>query len=279
MNAQIVEFKREGPLAHLILNRPEQLNGIDIELQSALLQRLEQVSQDGEIRALIISARGRAFSAGGDLELLLSERPDGRSAAQAAAAMMRELSNPLITALEQLPVATVCAVQGVAAGAGASLALSCDVVIAADGAFFLLPFLPKLGLVPDLGMSWYLARGISRARALGLMLLGPRLSAQQAEQWGLIWATAPADQLLSQAMEVGHALAAAPASAALEARRALYHAYQSDLTDQMNYETDRQQELLASADFREGARAFLERRPAQFSPRSVRGRSTPDQRA
>ena len=267
MDTDIVRFEKNGPVACLTLNRPEQLNGLDIALQKALLQRLEQVRQDPSIRSLMLTAQGRAFSAGGDLELLLADGPDGMSAADAAAAMMREWSNPLIAALEELPVATVCAVQGVAAGAGASLALSCDLVIAAEDAFFLLPFLPKLGLVPDLGMSWYLARGISRARALGLMLLGPRLSAPQAQQWGLIWDTVPKDQLQSQASQLATTLASSPASAALEARRALYRAYQSDLSDQMAYETDRQQALLASADVREGARAFLERRPARFGPR------------
>jgi len=268
MDTDAVLLEIHGPIAKVILNRPDQLNSLDVALQQALLGRLEELERNTALRALILMAQGRAFSAGGDLAQLLAERNDGLSPADGAAKMMRELSNPLIRALKEIPLATICAVQGAAAGAGASLALSCDVVIAADDAFFLAPFLPKLGLIPDLGMTWLLARGLTRARAMGLMLMGHKLTAAEAAQWGLIWSCVARADLEQRAMEMAQEMAASPACAPIEARRALESAYAHNLVDQMEYETDRQQHLLATADFKEGAQAFLQRRKPVFSERT-----------
>lgn len=261
---QTIELKVESRVATLTLNQPQNLNGLNVLMQEEMLEVLSALQQDSSIGTLVLAGAGKAFSAGGDLRQLTEPRTDGKTNHDAAADMMMQMSNPLILALQRLPMATLSVVHGAAAGAGASLALSADVVIASRSAFFLVPFLPRLGLVPDLGMTWFLSRGLSRARAMALMLLGNRLSAEQAQEWGLILSCVEDDRLTAEASQLAQQMARAPQGSALEARQALVAAYRNDLASQLHYETERQRELLGSPNFREGARAFLQKTEPDF---------------
>jgi 2-(1,2-epoxy-1,2-dihydrophenyl)acetyl-CoA isomerase len=251
-------------VATLTLNRPQTLNGLDVAMQRALLDALRQLQGRTELRALVITGAGKAFSAGGDLRQLIEPRSDGKSMQDGIADMVVELSNPLVQALQQLPMATVCAVNGVAAGAGASLALAADVTVAARSAFFLLPFIPRLGILPDLGMTWFAARGVSRARASAMVMLGERIPADTAAQWGLIWSCVDDAKLRDQTQELARRLAALPPHGALQARQALQAAYCNSLNAQLELEAERQRELLALPSFVEGVQAFLEKREPRF---------------
>lgn len=261
---QTIKLEVDARVATLTLNQPDTLNGLNVQIQEEMLDALAALQNDTSVGALILAGAGKAFSAGGDLRQLTEPRADGKSTHDGAADMMVQLSNPLVMALQRLPMATASAVHGAAAGAGASLALCTDVVIAARSAFFMAPFLPRLGLVPDLGMTWFLSRGVSRARGMGLMLLGDRLPAEQALDWGLIWSCVDAEQLMPEARKVAQRLARGPAGFALEARLAQSAAYRNDLVSQLHYEVERQRELLRSPVFKEGASAFLEKREPDF---------------
>jgi len=261
---QTIKLEVDGRLATLTLNQPENLNGLNVQMQEEMLDALSALQNDASVGALILAGAGRAFSAGGDLRQLTEPRADGKTNHDGAGDMMVQLSNPLMMALQRLPMAIVSAVHGAAAGAGASLALSADVVVAARSAFFMAPFLPRLGLVPDCGMTWLLSRGVTRARSMGLMLLGDRLAAEQALEWGLIWSCVEAEQLMPESHKLAQRLAQGPTGFALEARLAQSAAYRNDFVSQLHYEAERQRVLLSSHAFKEGARAFLEKREPDF---------------
>jgi 2-(1,2-epoxy-1,2-dihydrophenyl)acetyl-CoA isomerase len=248
----------------LTLNQPDKRNGLSLALQREMREALKAVQADGLARALLLTGVGRAFCAGGALDELEGKPDDGTSVGARTAKMMEELSNPLFLALQQLPMPTVCAMNGAAAGAGMSLALSTDLVVAAESSFFVAPFLPRLGVVPDMGATWFLPHSIGRARSLGAMLLGDRIDAKTALDWGLIWACVPDAELKTTAMEIAQRLARAPAHVALEARRAVDAALMQALPAQLKYETERQRELLDLPSFGEGVRAFMEKREPVF---------------
>jgi 2-(1,2-epoxy-1,2-dihydrophenyl)acetyl-CoA isomerase len=178
---------------------------------------------------------------------------------------MVALSNQVILRLQALSVPVVVALNGVAAGAGVGLALAADVVVAARSAYFYLPFMPKLGIVPDLGSSWFLTQQLGRARAMALTLLGDRLSAEQALQWGLIWSVHDDAELAAHARALCQRLAALPAHAARETRMVVDSARTSTLPRQLEYEAQRQRVLIDRSTFNEGVRAFLERRDPVFA--------------
>lgn len=192
---------------------------------------------------------------------------EGKSLGAQTAEWMQSLSNPLIETLRTLPVPVVAAVNGAAAGAGVGLALAADVTIAARSAYFYLPFLPKLGIVPDLGCTWAIPRRAGRARAMGMALLDERLGAEQAVQWGLIWACADDEQLLDEARAIAQRLARLPPHAVVEAREAFEAAERHTLAEQLHYESERQRELIDRPTFREGVSAFLQKRPPSFPGR------------
>jgi 2-(1,2-epoxy-1,2-dihydrophenyl)acetyl-CoA isomerase len=180
---------------------------------------------------------------------------------------MAELSNPLIEELRALPIPVVCALNGATAGAGVGLALASDLVVAARSAYLYLPFLPRLGIVPDLGTTWFLERLTGRGRAMGLALLGERLSAEDAVRWGLAWACVDDTALPTEALTLARRLARLPAGAALEARRAFDAAAGNTLAAQLAYEAQRQRELIDRPEFAEGVSAFMEKREPTFSAR------------
>lgn len=263
-----IRLERDGDVALAIFDNPARLNPLTTAFQQELRAALRQVREDRGIRALVLTGEGRAFCVGADLSSMgPSGDDDGRSLGERTAEWMRELGNRLILDLRELPVPVVAAVNGACAGAGVGLALAADVVIAARSAYFYLPFIPKLGIVPDLGTTWFTERLLGRGRALGLALLGDRLPAQQAADWGLAWACVDDAALREEALAIARRLAKLPAHGAIEARRACDAAASSTLAEQLAYEADRQRELLDRPSFEEGVRAFLEKREPRFSGR------------
>jgi len=258
-------LERQGDVAWLRLNIPQRLNPLAQPLQVALRAQLAALREDRSVCALVITGVGKAFCVGADLGAM--RPPSDKSLGEQTADTMQALSNRLIEDLRSLPFPVVSAVNGPCAGAGVGVALAADIVVAAQSAYFYLPFMPRLGIVPDLGSTWFLQRSAGRARAVGLSLLGERLPAQQALDWGLIWACVPDDQLAAQAQALALRLAQLPAHAAQEIRRTYDHAEGATLPEQLHYEASRQRELIDRPEFAEGVRAFLEKREPKFPPR------------
>ncbi|WP_343739503.1 enoyl-CoA hydratase-related protein [Delftia tsuruhatensis] len=260
-----------GEIALIVLQDSARMNPLGRPLQLRLRELLAEVREDTSLRALVLTAEGRGFCVGADLSSMGGAQggaqADGRTLGEQTADNMQQLSNRLILDLQQLPVPVVCAINGAAAGAGVGLALAGDVALAARSAYFYLPFLPRLGIVPDLGTTWFIERRLGRARALGLSLLGDRLGAQQAADWGLVWACVDDEALREQALATAARLARLPAGAVLEARRALDHAAASTLEQQLHYEAERQRELVGAPAFMEGVQAFMQKREPVFAPR------------
>jgi 2-(1,2-epoxy-1,2-dihydrophenyl)acetyl-CoA isomerase len=261
----ILQEQADG-IATLTLNLPAKLNPIAHGLQVELRDALERIRDDRSVRAVILTGAGKAFCVGADLSAMAPGEKD-KSLGTQTAEWMQELSNPLIETLRSLPVPVVAAVNGAAAGAGVGLALAADVTIAARSAYFYLPFLPKLGIVPDLGCTWAIPRRAGRARAMAMALLDERVGAGRAVQWGLIWACVDDEQLLEEAKSIAQRLARLPAHAVLEAREAFEAAEHHTLKEQLHYESERQRELIDRPSFREGVSAFLQKRPPVFESR------------
>ena len=243
----------------ITLNRPERLNALTVEMAGALMAALEAAEADPECRALLLTGAGRGFCAGQDLTVI-AEAP----AAEIGALL--EQYNPLIRKLRTLPIPVVCAVNGVAAGAGANLALACDIVLAARSASFLQAF-AKIGLIPDCGGTWFLPRLVGAARTRALAMLAEPVPAETAAQWGLIWRTVEDEQLMPEAEALAARLAAGPTAALALMKRALDLAESNSLDAQLDLERDLQAEAAASPDFAEGLRAFLGKRPPAFTGR------------
>jgi len=254
--------ERNGSVATLRLNLPERLNPLGMDLQEALKRQIATLRDDETLRALLITGTGGAFCVGADLDELYDGLGSGHGARLSQE--MEEVSNRIIEGLQTLHVPVVCAVNGPCAGAGVGLALAADVVLMARSAYFYLPFMPRLGLVPDLGTTWFLSRMVGRSRALALCMMGDRVSAEQSADWGLVWAAVEDADLQGTALALAQRLGRMPPHAALELRRAFSEAAQNSLIEQMRYEAVRQRELLDSPVFAEGVRAFKEKRSPVF---------------
>jgi 2-(1,2-epoxy-1,2-dihydrophenyl)acetyl-CoA isomerase len=266
MKSEHVRFEREGDVAVVTLDNPGRRNALSRGMQHGLRCVIDEIRATPSIRAVLLTAAGEAFCAGADLAgNAIPEGQEHLTRGQATQMVMQELSNPLITGLRELPVPVVSALPGVAAGAGVGIALAADIVIAARSAYFYLPFIPKLGIVPDLGTTWFLEKLVGRGRVTALTLLGSRLDAAKAEQWGLVWQCVDDAALRGEALAVAHRLAKLPGHAALETRRAYEAAGRNDLRAQLQYEAERQCELLDRPEFDEGVRAFLEKREPDFT--------------
>jgi 2-(1,2-epoxy-1,2-dihydrophenyl)acetyl-CoA isomerase len=244
----------------ITLNRPEKLNAFNPEMHSLLRQAIERADDDAGIRALLLTGAGRGFCAGQDLA--------ERNVSPGAAPIDLSVSigshyNPLVRRLRGLPKPVVCAVNGIAAGAGANIALACDLVLAARSAAFVQSF-TRLGLVPDSGGTYFLPRLAGTARAMGLALLGEKLSAEDAERWGLIWKAVDDDKLLAEANALARALAAGPTKGYGLVKRAIYASAGNSLEAQLDLERDLQREAGFSADYREGVSAFMEKREPRY---------------
>jgi 2-(1,2-epoxy-1,2-dihydrophenyl)acetyl-CoA isomerase len=266
MKSEHVRFEREGDVAVVTLDNPGRRNALSRGMQHGLRRVIDEIRATPSIRAVLLTAAGEAFCAGADLAgNAIPEGQEHLTRGQATQMVMQELSNPIITGLRELPVPVVSALPGVAAGAGVGIALAADIVIAARSAYFYLPFIPKLGIVPDLGTTWFLEKLVGRGRATALTLLGSRLDAAKAEQWWLVWQCVDDAALRGEALAVARRLAKLPGHAALETRRAYEAAGRNDLRAQLQYEAERQCELLDRPEFDEGVRAFLEKREPDFT--------------
>lgn len=255
-------------IATLTLNDGGRMNPLTHELQCGCMEALQRVREDTAIRALIITATGNGFCVGADLaEFGRRAAEPGASMGSYVGQMMEETGNPIMAGFRSLPVPVVCAVNGVAAGGGVGFALAADMVIAARSAYFYLPFVPALGLVPDMGASWVLPRAVGRARALGLALTGNKLSAETAAQWGLIWACVDDADLPAQALQLATQLAALPAGGVTEARQLFAAAESNTFEAQLALERRRQMELIDHPNFAEGVAAFSARRKPAFKGR------------
>ncbi|HUJ88411.1 MAG TPA: 2-(1,2-epoxy-1,2-dihydrophenyl)acetyl-CoA isomerase PaaG [Burkholderiales bacterium] len=243
----------------ITLNRPERLNAFNPEMHRELRAALGRAEDDDAIRAVLLTGAGRGFCAGQDL----SERDVGGDAAIDLSVTIGTFYNPLVRRMRALPKPIVCAVNGVAAGAGANVALACDLVLAARSASFIQAF-ARIGLIPDSGGTWLLPRLAGRARALGLALLGEKLAAEDAERWGLIWKAVQDDKLMDEAGALARALAAGPTRAYGLIKRALDASGTNTLDAQLDLERDLQREAGLTADYREGVAAFMQKRKPQF---------------
>jgi len=245
--------------AVITLNRPDKLNSFNDAMHAELRDAVEQCEADHAIRALLITGVGRGFCAGQDL----SDRnvADGRMPDLGDA--LEKNYNPLIRRLRAMPKPVVCAVNGVAAGAGANLALACDLVLAARSASFIQAFC-KIGLIPDAGGTYTLPRLVGHARAFGLSMLGDKLPAEQAAEWGLIWRVVDDADLMPEAKKLCAHLALQPTHALGLMKRALNASLDHTLDQQLEVERNLQRTAGQSEDFREGVAAFLEKRPARF---------------
>jgi 2-(1,2-epoxy-1,2-dihydrophenyl)acetyl-CoA isomerase len=260
MSFETITLNIEAGVALLILNRPDQLNSFNSQMHADVRQALKQVRQDPEVRVLLLTGEGRGFCAGQDLGDRKvapgAEAPDlGQS--------IEQFYNPLIRTLRDLPMPVICAVNGVAAGAGANIALACDLVIAARSASFIQAFC-KLGLIPDCGGTWTLPRLIGMARAKSLMLLGDKLSAEKAEQWGMIHRCVDDADLQDEALALARHLATQPTYGFALIKRGLNASMSNSFDDQLELERDLQRLGGRSEDYKEGVAAFMEKRTPKF---------------
>src|SRR5258705_13541210 len=260
MNYENILFSVDEGIARLTLNRPDRLNSFNDAMHAEVRDALARV-KDGSARVLLLTGAGRGFCAGQDL----SDRAvaPGAEPVDLGASIDRNYK-PLVLGLRALPMPVVCAVNGVAAGAGANLALACDIVIAAKSASFIQAFC-KLGLIPDAGGTYFLPRLIGSARAMGLALSGDKLSAEQAAASGLIWKCVDDAEFPEAVESLAAQLAQAPTLGLAAIQRALYASADNSLEAQLDLERDLQRELGYSADYREGVTAFLEKRAPRFT--------------
>lgn len=260
MDAFILSHVERGVMT-ITLNRPERLNSFNDVMHQQLAECLKQAERDDAVRCLLITGAGRGFCAGQDLN---DRTVDPAGPAPDLGTSVERFYNPLVRRLAGLPKPVVAAVNGVAAGAGATLALGCDMVIAARSASFVMAF-SKLGLVPDCGGTWLLPRAAGRARAMGLALLGDKLSAEQAHQWGMIWQVVDDAELADAGLTLARHLATQPTYGLGLIKQALLASETQTLDQQLDMERDFQRLAGRSDDYREGVSAFLAKRQPQFS--------------
>jgi 2-(1,2-epoxy-1,2-dihydrophenyl)acetyl-CoA isomerase len=252
----------EAGVLTVTLNRPDKLNAFNPDMHQLLRKALEQALDEAAVRAVLLTGAGRGFCAGQDLSL----RDVSSDAPLDLSVSLGSHYNPLVRRLRELPKPVVCAVNGVAAGAGANVALACDLVIAARSASFVQSF-ARLGLVPDSGGTWLLPRLAGSARAMGLALLGDKLSAEQAQEWGLIWKVVDDDALTAESVGIARQLAAGPTKGYGLLKKAMHASAGNSLDAQLDLERDLQREAGLTQDYREGVLAFMQKRKPDYKGR------------
>ena len=266
MNFENITFTVESGIARITLNRPDKLNSFTEDMHAELRVALDAIqNREGigaDARVLVLTGAGRGFSAGQDL---------GDRAMQIQAGKMPDIGNtvernykPLVLRLQNLRVPTIAAVNGIAAGAGASVALACDLVVAAKSASFLQAF-SKIGLIPDTGGTWFLPQRVGMARAMGLALLAEKLPAEKAAEWGLIWACIDDAEFAASVERIAGQLSTAPTKALVRTRQAMHAAPGHTLEQQLSFEGGMMRELGWSPDYAEGVKAFMEKRAPNFT--------------
>lgn len=262
MNFESITYSVEAGIARLTLNRPDKLNSFTEDMHAELRAALDAIQDDKAVRVLVLSGAGRAFCAGQDLSDRAMQKVDGK---------MPDIGNvvernykPLVLRLSNLRVPTIAAVNGIAAGAGASVALACDLVIATRSASFLQAF-SKIGLIPDTGGTWLLPQRVGMARAMGLALLADKLPAEKAASWGLIWECVADDEFAARIDALAKQLAAGPTKALVRTRQAMHAAPGHTLEQQLSMEGGFMRELGWSPDYAEGIAAFMEKRAPNFT--------------
>jgi len=249
----------EAGVLRVTLNRPEKLNAFNPDLHKGLADAMTRAESEAAARCVLITGAGRGFCAGADL----TQRDMKSTAPIDLGAGLDAWYNPLVKRMRALPKPIVCAVNGVAAGAGANFALACDLVLAARSASFIQAFV-KIGLVPDCGGSYFLPRLAGTQRAMALAMTGDRLSAEDAEHWGLIWKCVDDAELGKEAEKLALQLASGPTRSLGLIKKAIYSSAGNDLATQLDLERDLQREIGKGSDYREGVAAFLEKRKPQF---------------
>ncbi len=257
---ETVRLEVADGVATLTLARPDRLNSFTVQMHGEVREALARIRANKSVRCLVLTGAGRGFCAGQDL--------NDRAVAPGSAAVdlgesIERWYKPLVLTLRAIEMPTIAAVNGVAAGAGANIALACDLVFAARSASFIQSF-SKIGLVPDCGGTWWLPRLLGPARAMGLALTGERLGAEQAEQWGLIWRCVDDDALLPTVSALAKQLAAGPTRGYVRTRQAMEAGATQRLVASLELERDFQRDLGHGADYREGVAAFMEKRQPQF---------------
>ena len=261
MSYENIQFQNEGGIARITLDRPDRLNSFTVAMHRELRDALDQLSGDDSVRVLLLTGAGRGFCAGQDLsDDAVSARDDK---APDLGDMVGQWWAPLVKTLRTLPFPVVSAVNGVAAGAGANVAMAGDLVLATQSASFIQPFC-KLGLIPDTGGTWILPRAVGTARAMGLAMLGDKLSADQAADWGLIWRSIPDDQFQAEVEKLLTHLAQAPTRGLAKTKELIYANGSASLEHALESERHAMSELGFSADYQEGVKAFMEKRAPQF---------------
>jgi len=260
---ETVDVTRDGSAARILLNRPEALNAWNEQFGRDLLDAVTSLSADEGVRAVLITGAGRGFSSGADLKEQRSTTEDGLPD---LSARLKEIYHPIITGLREMPKPVVAAVNGPAVGIGCSLALAADLIVAAESAYFLLAFV-NIGLVPDGGSTAFLPARVGYARAAEMAMLGERVTAQQALDWGLINQVVPDDELDATSSALLERLANGPTASYAGSKRLLNRRMYADLAGQLDAEAEAQRDQGNSKDFIEGVLAFVEKRPPNFTGR------------
>jgi 2-(1,2-epoxy-1,2-dihydrophenyl)acetyl-CoA isomerase len=255
-----IVFEIQNGIARLTLNRPDKLNSFNVAMHLEIRQALEATREDSSARVLVITGAGRAFCAGQDL----GDRAVSPGGEVDLGESIEKYYAPLVRSLRALPMPVIAAVNGVAAGAGVQVALACDIVIAAKSASFIEPFC-KLGLIPDTGGTYFLPRLVGAARAMGISMLGEKIPAEQAAQWGLIWRAVDDAEFPKTVEAIAAQLASGPTRGLARIKEAIYASANNRFEQQLELERDLMRELGRSRDYQEGVAAFLEKRAPNFT--------------